>query len=418
VLTANAAAWTGLMALFVRRGIDPQVWTAVREGDANAPALPVFMMAALGMPLALLTSLTAAGAHLAQRRAEGGALTHVAWGARFGRDTLLATVGLLAGLSAAMRTLPGTPAPPGYSLTTGIAALGVAVLLCLHAAWREGSARHVWFVQVAAVVAYGLVRVNVARGLPPVVDAFAGLALGFVLTGVTVQARRAGIPPVADATRRFAAFLPLLAALVMPHEVSLSAALVAAGASVLYGTLAYLERSRWFGSLGAAACNLALLLAALASGLEGVEFYLAPLGLMVLALGQIYTPTLPRSSRMVVRVTGALLLYAPAALQLTLQVGRAESGLYPLAFGAVCLVGVAAGMLLHIRAYLVLGTGFLVLDVLSSLVHAGLRDHRIGFLVLSLSGLAILGTMVLTTLRREEFRRVLARARGYWREWD
>src|SRR5205814_1796917 len=163
-----------------------------------------------------------------------------------------------------------------------------------HAAWREGTARHVYFVQVAAVAGYALVRAVFARGLRPEFDALFALILGFILVGVTIQARRAGIPPVAAATRRFAAVLPIAI---------------------------------------------------------------------------------------------ALLVYAPAAVQVTFQVGAAQNGLYPVLFGVACLAGVAIGMLLHIRAYLALGTGFLVLDITASLVQAGLRDHRIGFLVLSLSGI-------------------------------
>ena len=75
-------------------------------------------------------------------------------------------------------------------------------------------------------------------------------------------------------------------------------------------------------------------------------------------------------------------------------------------------------MWLKVRAYLVLGTLFLTLDVVATLVHAGLRDHRVGFLVLTLSGLAILAVLVLGTLKRDAFRRLLTRLRGVLKRWD
>jgi len=75
-------------------------------------------------------------------------------------------------------------------------------------------------------------------------------------------------------------------------------------------------------------------------------------------------------------------------------------------------------MLLQIRAYLVMGTLFLTLDVVANLVYAGLRDHRVGFLILSISGLAILGAMITTTLKREEVRRSLRRVQGALRAWE
>ena len=75
-------------------------------------------------------------------------------------------------------------------------------------------------------------------------------------------------------------------------------------------------------------------------------------------------------------------------------------------------------MWLKVRAYLVLGTLFLTLDVVATLVHAGLRDHRVGFLVLTLSGLAILAVLVLGTLKRDAFRRLLTRLLGVLKRWD
>lgn len=245
-----------------------------------------------------------------------------------------------------------------------------------------------------------------------------GLVVGFVLVGVTVQARRAGIPPVAAATRRFAALLPLGIALVLPQEATLSTAMAAAGSAILYGTLGYLERSPLLGSLGAAAGNLALLLFALSRGLQGVEVWLAPAGLFVLAIAQLFAASLAHPSRVTLRVVGSLLLYLPAATQIAFQVGNARDGAYPVVFGLACLVGIAAGMVLHIRAYLALGVTFLVLDVVASLVRAGLRDHRVGFLLLSSAGLAILGGMVFVTLRREAVRGWVARWRARLRAWD
>ncbi|MGZ3458386.1 MAG: hypothetical protein ACXU86_07740, partial [Archangium sp.] len=249
-------------------------------------------------------------------------------------------------------------------------------------------------------------------------DALFALALGFVLVGVTVLAKRAGIPPVERATRRFAALLPVGMALVLPSEATGEAALLAAGTGMLYAALGALEHSRLLGSLAAAACNVALLIGALSMDLQGVEVYLAPLGLLLLMLSQLFTGSLPRAARNAVRIVGGLLLYVPAAAKLTLQLGLASDGTYALAFGAVCLLGVAAGMALHIRAYLALGTLFLTLDVAATLVHAGLRNHRIGFVVMTLTGLTIVGVRVLATLRRQEMDLWVRRMRVVLRGWD
>jgi hypothetical protein len=119
-----------------------------------------------------------------------------------------------------------------------------------------------------------------------------------------------------------------------------------------------------------------------------------------------------------VRVVGGLLLYVPAAAKLTLRLGLAEDGTYAVLFGAVCLLGVGVGMALRIRAYLALGTLFLTLDVAATLVHAGLRDHRVGFGVMTLTGLTIVGGRVLATLYRQQVDLLWRRASVTLRGWD
>ena len=297
--------------------------------------------------------------------------------------------------------------------------LGLAALVTLHAVIREQRPRHVYGLQIAVVAAYTAARDVWLPGRPPALDAFFALGFAFLLVGVAVLARRRGIPPVATAVRRFAALLPLLAWFALPadlpgHEATLAAAVSA----LLYGVLAWVEQSRAYGSLAAVAVNLALLAAALGEELDGVEIFIAPVGLLVLMLGHLFSGSLTGGQRQVVRLMGGLLLYAPAALKVALQVGRAEEGVYAVAFGGACLLAVAVGVWLKVRAYLVLGTLFLTLDVVATLVHAGLRDHRVGFLVLTLSGLAILAVLVLGTLKRDAFRRLLTRLLGVLKRWD
>jgi hypothetical protein len=392
-VSAGAAASTGTLGLLA----DGRTGLALRAGT----------------PTALAVALTAVGAHAAATHAEDVGMRH---GLRLGRDLLLVSAGLWVGFVALAAR--GAVGPPSWTLSFGVLALAVVVGVALHAAWRERSARHVDAVQASVVAAYALVRAVLARDLSPEFDAVCALGLGFCLVGVTAHARRAGLEPVARATRRFAALLPLALWVLVPEAVSPRGALAAAGAGLLYGVLGAVERSRVLGALGAAAMNLALLLGALSSGLQGVEVYLGPVGLFVGCLGQLFGPSLSVPARNLVRVLGGLLVYLPTGWQLALQVGNARDGWYPVGFGLVCLAGVGAGMLLHLRAYLALGLVFLVLDVVASLVYAGLRDHRVGFLVLSLAGVGILATMVLVTLRRGEYQALVGRIRERLGRWE
>ena len=74
-------------------------------------------------------------------------------------------------------------------------------------------------------------------------------------------------------------------------------------------------------------------------------------------------------------------------------------------------------MWFHIRAYLMLGMAFLLIDLGSLLIRASLHSQRLGFFVLSLTGLMILSAMVTYTMHREKVRAGLARLRHALKTW-
>ncbi|WP_237726596.1 hypothetical protein [Corallococcus coralloides] len=418
-LLVAAFQWRGALAGFIA-GLGTMVagGAVVATGlaflaQARAPWDPTYLplFTRSGAQLALAAAGSALALHVA-RRMTSRRRNDVAGGMGWGRDLwLVASAALLAAVAVGGQASEDV-------LPVALAAIGLAVGVSLHAAWREHTGRHVYFVQLAVVGVYALVRGLYAQGLRPEHDALFALSLGFVLVGVTVLARRAGVRPVERATRRFAALLPIAVALILPGDATGDAALLAGGSGLLYAALGAVERSRMFGAFAAAACNLALLIAALAFGLEGLEVYLAPLGLLLLMMGQLFTSSLPHAARNAVRILGGLLLYVPAAAKLTASLGESEDGTYAIVFGAVCLLGVAVGMALRIRAYLALGTLFLLLDVVANLLDAGLRDHRIGFLVMTLTGLTIVAGRVMATLKRQEWDLLLRRVRVQLRGWD
>ena len=344
----------------------------------------------------------------------GRARTDWAYGIGHGRDSLIA----LAALCFALDQRFGAGAVVLFSRAASIVAILLVIVVSLWAALRNLQARHIYFVQTAIACLYAVLKPLFGSALPAEFDAFAALLFGFALVGVTVWAHRAGVPPLAESTRRFAAVMPLAAFLILPRAPTIENAGMAALAGVLYSALAAASGSRLLAILAALAANVALLTAALASQVQGIEVFLAPLGLMTLLLGHIFRQGLPQRAREGVRLVGGLLLYVPAAVKITLEIGRGVDLLYTMVFGAVCLVAVAAGMLLRIRSYLFMGTLFLTLDVLANLVQTGLRDRRTAFVLLSATGLLIIGGLVVATLRREQLSGTIRRLSHTLRRWD
>jgi hypothetical protein len=416
VVTAGVAALVGTACVFERLTSSASSPSRVAFSSLDVGTAVSAFGPALALAVAFISSLAHVGAVASESKREAHS-----WGSAAGRDVLL--VGTLVLLAWTVGT--GTVGADGIvgastlraPLGAGALALVLVAGTALHALVRGRTPRHAYVLQVSIVAAYALIRVAIPT-LPPFLDAIAALIYGFVLVGATTLATRLEVPPVAAATRRFAAALPLLVAVLRADGASLDSALIAAGAGALYAVLAATDKSRIFGAFAAIAGNLALLLGALALGFDGIEAYLGPLGLLLLVLAQIFASKLTPESRMALRIVGSLVLYSPAAMKLTFRLGQASDGTYSVLFGAVCILGMLAGMALRIRAYVVIGTLFVTLDVVANLVFAGLRDHRVGFVILSASGLAILATMIAMTLKREEVTAFVRRVRGAVRGWD
>jgi hypothetical protein len=373
--------------------------------------LPGKLITREGAIAAAAISAAATISHVASIIARRARRDDVASGIVVGRDIALLASSVVMALFVLLRD------PGGVSSGVfGIGALGLSIAISLDACVRERTARHVYLVEVLVLALYAFATRELRPR--PEVDALLGLGYGFTLLGVAVIARRNDLPTVATATRRFLVALPVLVAALTTNGATDSAAAIALGSALLYGAVAFAESSRIFGSLAALAANVALLVFALAQGLDGVEIYIGPLGLLVAMLSQIFAPKMTPHARSFLRVVAGALLYLPSGLKLTLRLGAAEDATYSVVFGAVCLLGVVCGLVLRVRAYLALGTIFLTLDVIANLVYVGLRDHRIGFVLLSASGLLILGVMILVTLRRDAARAILTRLRVRLRAWD
>lgn len=429
--TPSLAATLGVTA--IASAIAAWSWKA--DVGRILAAVPPLVVAAAGAALAAALAYTGAadvfprvltrdGALLAMALAGAATIAHgavhalrvrgrneLASGTAFGRDVVLFAS------AAAMSAFVLLREPGGDRVGMfGIGAFGLCIAVSLDAMLREKTARHVYLVETLVLALYSFATRELRPR--PEMDAILGLAYGFTLLGVAVVARRQQVSTIAVATRRFLVALPIIVVALTTNGASGTSAAIALGASVLYGAVALTEKSRIFSSLAAIAINAALVVFAVAEGLDGIEIYIGPLGLLVAMLSQIFGQKMSKPARSTLRILAGALLYLPSGLKLTLRLGAADDATYSVVFGAICLLGVVVGLALRVRAYLALATAFLVLDVVANLVNVGLRDHRIGFVLLSTTGLLILGVMILVTLRRDAARGVLDRVKGRLRAWD
>lgn len=269
--------------------------------------------------------------------------------------------GLLAGCLAAA-LLPGRD-PLGMSergrTVYVYAAEAMAALLFMHIRLSMPWLFHGWFV----------------RYWPLIVMLLAFLGVGF-----SELFRRQRRLVLADPLERTGALLPLLPVLgfwILPARVHYSLLLVTAGA--LYAVLSIMRRSFGFGLIAALAANGGLwYLLARTDGfglLEHPQVWLIPPALCVLAAAYLNRDRLSNPQMTTIRYLAGTTIYVSSTADIFL-VGVANAPWLPLVLAGASVAGIFAGILMRVRAFLYLGTSFLMLALMTVIWYAAVDLHQ------------------------------------------
>ena len=369
----------------------------------------IFMIPYFSLIFACVAVIARAGFFLSKNTREDFSI-----GSGIGSDLLIVLSGIFIGLF--MRL--GVNSNLLYNEYALVISILIIILNSLYTAFRDKKPRHIYFAQIAIASLYLALKPSFPEILTPEVDAISALLFGFILVGITTISRRVGIPPIEESTRRFAALMPVIAAIALPTETSYQNAGMATFSSALYAALSITSSNRLYAVLAAVTGNLAIFTAIKASDMDGLEVYLAPIGLFTLFLGHIFKKNLNIQAVKFIRILGGLLLYLPAGINISFDIGQASNSMYSVYFGILCLIGVLAGMLFQIRSYLFLGLIFFTLNLVINLLQTGLRDQRMGFFLLSLTGLLIIGSLVYYSIRKDQILGFVERARKDLSKWE
>jgi hypothetical protein len=236
---------------------------------------------------------------------------------------------------------------------------------------------------------------------------FAIMAVAFLGVGLSELCQRRGLRVLADPLERTAMFLPLLpvlAFLVRPSgDVHLTAAAGYPGLDPWLRLINRLPDNYHFHAtvwmlmgllylvvaLSRRSSNLALAAVVLANfGLwvlfshhGGLTFlvhpqlWLIPIGLIVLAAEHVNRQHLQPPTALGLRYAGLLLIYLSSTADMFIT-GLGQSVVLPVVLAVLSVSGVLAGILLRVRAFLLLGVTFLFLVVFSQIWHAAVDQAQ------------------------------------------
>jgi len=251
---------------------------------------------------------------------------------------------------------------------------------------------------------------------------FAIMALAFLGAAAGEFFRRLRLPVLAeplDRTGMFLSVLPVLGFWLRPGSFGSYAALWFL-VGLLYVVLSFTRRSLAFVLLAFVAINFglwAILHENQMAFIEHPQLWLIPFALTGLLAEHLNRDRLSKSQKNTIRYVSLTVIYLSSTAE-TMLTGLGQDPIRAVALVVLSLLGVFAGMMMRVRAFLFLGSLFLLLGIVSVVRHAALvaqGQGRIVWLVAGIVlGMAIFALFAVFEKRRNELLNLLKKLK----DWD
>jgi hypothetical protein len=190
-------------------------------------------------------------------------------------------------------------------------------------------------------------------------------------------------------------------------------------AAGIYAVLSVMRKSFLYGVLAAAAANGGLwYLLGQAEGwglLEHPQIWFIPPALCVLAAAYLNRERLGETELATIRYASATVIYVSSTADIFL-VGVAEAPWLPFVLAGLSLIGIFAGIFLRVRSFLLLGTGFLMLALLTVIWYAAVDLEQTWVWSVSgiVAGVLIIALFAVFEKKRQEVLSMIAQLK----EWE
>jgi len=249
-----------------------------------------------------------------------------------------------------------------------------------------------WFMQFWPLVVMGI--------------AYLGVGLGEVF----LRRRQRVLSEPLQTTGVLLPLLPVLGFWSVGSQVHYSLLLLSIG--VLYASMSVLRRSSLYGILAAVAANGSLWYLLHDTGglafLDHPQLWLIPPALSALIAGYINRERLTPQQSAALRYASAIVIYVSSTADIFIN-GVANAPWLPAVLAGLSIVGVLAGIWLRVRAFLYLGTAFMLVAIMTIIWHAAVHQQRTYILWAAgiLTGALIIALFGLFEKRRDDVLRVV-----------
>ncbi len=328
----------------------------------------------------------------------------------FGRTTeffygISLFLSLMAGLCVGLSTLSLEMAP--FDLILGVIILGSIAVLHFWLAYLLQQEWIVYLGELTLLGLYGYLRITQV-----IQTLFWGkivlIGLSFFLLWVNIKTQQYRLRIFQRPAYLTSVMMPgLSVALAVWHsfseesfydQITVMNPFIIACAASYYALLAFQKKNREFAYLAAILYDGAMFLLWTDLQLSDLQFYFIPVGLTILFIAQIHKDSLGRENLSHLRSFGSLVIYASPAW----SVVTSGSDVHALSLAILSFLGIGIGIALRIRAFLYLGTIFLVMDLLAQVVIQSYQNSLFKWLCILLTGILIILLAAFFERKREK----------------
>ncbi len=239
------------------------------------------------------------------------------------------------------------------------------------------------------------------------------LAIAYAGVAVSEFLKRRNVQVLAQPIERTGAFLPLLPVIgfwIAQSQVEYSTLLFVVGG--LYGLLSILRRSFWFGLAAALAGNGGLWYLLHESSdyhfFQHPQAWLIPVALSVLIAAHLNRKDFSPAQMTTIRYLCLITIYVSSTADIFIN-GVARSPWLPLVLAGLSLAGVFAGIVFRVQAFLLLGSTFLLLAIVTMINYASvnLGWTWLWYVAGIVTGALIIATFAVFEKKRSEVLRVV-----------
>lgn len=212
-------------------------------------------------------------------------------------------------------------------------------------------------------------------------------ALGLLVSAIRLQ--RAKMELYATPTLHAALIVPLLPAHLMLSMDASASVTALAGAGALYTIFYVLRRHGAAGILALVTLNLALLRYLAWQDFSFAlhpQIYMVPIGASLILTSILERRRLAAKARLMIETLGAMIILASSAADMFIE---GAFGLTAIVLAALSVAAVLLGMAVRMRAVLLLGFVFLILDIATQVIWAGRNRAWVWWISVAVLGVAI-----------------------------